>query len=185
MKLVLIVGARPNFMKSAPILTQLQKHPQLFEAVLIHTGQHYDHNLSQLFFDQLKMPKPDIYLGVGSGTHAEQTGKIMVELERELLQLQPDLVVVFGDVNSTIAAAIVAAKLNIRLAHVEAGLRSFDNRMPEEINRIVTDRLSDYLFVTEDAGMVNLENEGVPGEKVFYTGNIMIDSLVAHLEGSS
>ncbi|MEW6411106.1 MAG: UDP-N-acetylglucosamine 2-epimerase (non-hydrolyzing) [Candidatus Zixiibacteriota bacterium] len=181
-RLVLIVGARPNFMKSAPLLAQLKKYPDKFETVLIHTGQHYDHNLSQLFFEQLKMSQPDVYLGVGSGTHAEQTGSIMVGLEKELIRLRPDLVVVFGDVNSTIAAAIVAAKLCLKLAHVEAGLRSFDNRMPEEINRIVTDRLSDYLFVTEDAGMVNLEAEGVSREKVFYTGNIMIDSLVANLE---
>ena len=181
-KIVLVVGARPNFMKAAPVMYELLKKPGEFEPVLIHTGQHYDHNLSQLFFDQLKMPKPDSYLGVGSGSHAHQTARIMVELEKELIDHCPDLVMVFGDVNSTLAAAVVSAKLCIKLAHVEAGLRSFDNTMPEEINRIVTDRLSDYLFVTENAGLVNLKAEGVSDDKVFYTGNIMIDSLVDHFQ---
>ena len=183
-KIVLIVGARPNFMKAAPVIDKLKLEPERFETILIHTGQHYDHNLSQLFFEQLKMPKPNSYLGVGSGTHAQQTAKIMVELEKELIKLNPDLVMVFGDVNSTLAAAIVSAKLCIKLAHVEAGLRSFDNTMPEEINRIVTDRLSDYLFVTEDVGLVNLRQEGTPEKKIYYTGNIMIDSLVNHLEAA-
>jgi len=169
-------------MKSAPLMRELGKHPDRFESILIHTGQHYDHKLSQLFFEELKMPKPDIYLGVGSGTHAEQTARIMISLESELGELRPDLVVVFGDVNSTLATSVVTAKLWIKLAHVEAGLRSFDNRMPEEINRIVTDRLSDYLFVSEKSGLVNLKSEGVPEEKVFFTGNIMIDSLVSNLE---
>jgi UDP-N-acetylglucosamine 2-epimerase (non-hydrolysing) len=183
-RIILVVGARPNFMKAAPLLTKLREEPVDFETVLIHTGQHYDHNLSQLFFEQLKMPHPDSYLGVGSGTHAHQTAKIMVELEKELVHLEPDLVVVFGDVNSTLAAAVVCAKMCLKLAHVEAGLRSFDNTMPEEINRIVTDRLSDYLFVTEDVGLVNLRQEGVPDAKIFFTGNIMIDSLVSHLEAA-
>lgn len=181
-KILLVVGARPNFMKSAPLMRELQKNSDRFDTILIHTGQHYDHKLSQLFFDELRMPKPNIYLGVGSGSHAEQTARIMVGLESELLELRPDLVVVFGDVNSTLAAAVVAAKLCVKLAHVEAGLRSFDNTMPEEINRIVTDRLSEYLFVSEESGLVNLEKEGVPLEKVFFTGNIMIDSLVSNLE---
>ncbi|NOY89146.1 MAG: UDP-N-acetylglucosamine 2-epimerase (non-hydrolyzing) [FCB group bacterium] len=182
MKIVQIVGTRPNFVKSAPLLKVLRKNSKHFDSILIHTGQHYDRNLSQLFFDDLKMPKPDIYLGVGSGSHAQQTGMIMIELEKVLMRLKPDLVIVFGDVNSTLAAALVASKLCLKLAHVEAGLRSFDNTMPEEINRIVTDRLSDILFVSEKAGQVNLENEGVQKEKVFLVGNIMIDSLVNNME---
>jgi UDP-N-acetylglucosamine 2-epimerase (non-hydrolysing) len=181
-KIVLVVGARPNFMKSAPLMRALSQYPDKFETVLIHTGQHYDHKLSQLFFDELKMPKPNIYLGVGSGSHAEQTARIMTGLENELIELRPDLVVVFGDVNSTLATSVVTSKLWIKLAHVEAGLRSFDNTMPEEINRIVTDRLSDYLFVSEPSGLANLKAEGVPDDKVFFTGNIMIDSLVSNLE---
>jgi len=181
-RIVLVVGARPNFMKSAPLMRELGKYPDRFENILIHTGQHYDHKLSQLFFEELKMPKPDIYLGVGSGSHAEQTARIMIGLESELGELRPDLVVVFGDVNSTLATSVVTSKLWIKLAHVEAGLRSFDNRMPEEINRIVTDRLSDYLFVSEESGLINLKAEGVPDEKVHFTGNIMIDSLVSNLE---
>ena len=182
LKIYLIVGARPNFMKSAPLIRELHKHDDKFVTKLIHTGQHYDKNLSQLFFDQLKMPKPDLYLGVGSGSHAEQTAKIMIGLEQIFSGDHPDLVVVFGDVNSTLATAIVAAKLNIKLSHVEAGLRSFDNTMPEEINRIVTDRLSDLLFVTEQSGLDNLVHEGVDKSKIFFTGNIMIDSLVANMD---
>lgn len=181
-KIVLVVGARPNFMKSAPLMRELLADKDRFDTKLIHTGQHYDHVLSQLFFDELKMPKPDMYLGVGSASHAEQTARIMIELEKAFTELQPDLVVVFGDINSTLAAAVVTAKMCIRMAHVEAGLRSFDNRMPEEINRIVTDRLSNFLFVSEESGLRNLKNEGVSDDKVFFTGNIMIDSLVANLE---
>jgi len=181
-KIALVVGARPNFIKAAPLIKKLLKNKTEFETILIHTGQHYDKKLSALFFEQLQMPKPDIYLGVGSGSHASQTARIMVEIERSFLDIRPDLVVVFGDVNSTMAAAIVAAKMCIKIAHVEAGLRSFDKTMPEEINRIVTDRLSDYLFVTEQSGLDNLKNEGVPEEKIFFTGNIMIDSLVGNLE---
>lgn len=184
-KIVMVVGARPNFMKSAPLMRELAKHPDHFETILIHTGQHYDHKLSQLFFDELKMPKPNIYLGVGSGSHAEQTARIMTSLESELMELKPELVIVFGDINSTLATSVVTSKLWIKLAHVEAGLRSFDNSMPEEINRIVTDRLSNYLFVSEQSGLDNLKSEGVPDEKVFFTGNIMIDSLVSNLEVAS
>lgn len=180
--IILIVGARPNFMKSAPLMRALTQRTDIFDTKLIHTGQHYDHKLSKLFFDELKMPEPDYYLGVGSDTHARQTAKIMIELEKNFTANQPDLVVVFGDVNSTLAASLVASKMGIKLAHVEAGLRSFDMSMPEEINRIVTDRLSDYLFVSEESGVDNLKNEGVPDEKIFYTGNIMIDSLVSNLE---
>lgn len=180
-KLALIVGARPNFMKAAPLMRELQRFPDRFETLLIHTGQHYDHKLSQLFFEELGMVRPDIYLGVGSGSHAEQTARIMIELEKVFIEQKPDMIVVFGDVNSTMAASLVAAKLQIKIAHVEAGLRSFDPAMPEEINRIVTDRLSDYMFVTEPSGLKHLEQEGVDKRKVFFTGNIMIDSLASSL----
>lgn len=181
-QLALVVGARPNFMKAAPLINELQKHSDSFQYRLIHTGQHYDKKLSQLFFDDLKMPHPDLYLGVGSGSHAEQTGRIMVGLEKEFQTSSPDMVIVFGDINSTLAASIVAKKLNLPLAHVEAGLRSFDLSMPEEINRMVTDRLSDILFVSEQSGLDHLKSEGVASERVFFTGNIMIDSLVNHLD---
>lgn len=181
-KFAVIVGARPNFMKSAPLMKALLSNKDTFETNLIHTGQHYDHKLSQLFFDELKMPKPDYYLGVGSASHAVQTAKIMIELEKTFEEIKPDLAIVFGDINSTLAASVVASKMFIKMAHVEAGLRSFDMKMPEEINRIVTDRLSDYLFVSEESGLKNLKNEGVSDDKVFHTGNIMIDSLVANLE---
>lgn len=183
-KIFLVVGARPNFMKAAPLIAELKKHPDQIAPQMIHTGQHYDYKLSKLFFDELGMSKPDVYLGVGSGSHAKQTARIMIELEQVFLKDRPDLVVVFGDINSTLAASVVAAKLCIRLAHVESGLRSFDNSMPEEINRIVTDRLSDLLFVSEESGLSNLENEGVPAEKIHFVGNIMIDSLVHNLETS-
>jgi len=181
-KIHIVVGARPNFMKAAPLLRELSKQKNQFQSILIHTGQHYSPKLSQLFFDELKMPEPDIYLGVGSSSHAQQTADIMIALEKIWIESPPDLVVVFGDINSTMAAAIVAAKLGIKLAHVEAGLRSRDPDMPEEINRIVTDRLSNYLFVSEQSGLDNLAQEGVDSKKVFYTGNIMIDSLVHSLE---
>lgn len=181
-KVSLVVGARPNFIKAAPLLDELKKRRGYFDPLLIHTGQHYDHRLSQLFFDQLKMPKPDFYLGVGSASHARQTAEIMVALENNFGATRPDLVIVFGDVNSTIAAAIVAAKQGVKLAHVEAGLRSFDNSMPEEINRVVTDRLSDILFVTEQSGIDNLRREGVTPDKINFAGNIMIDSLVSNLK---
>ena len=182
LKISVIVGARPNFMKAAPLLREMEKRLDRITPVLIHTGQHYDANLSQLFFDELKMPRPDVYLGVGSSTHAQQTATIMVELEKIWMADPPDLVVVFGDVNSTMASALVTSKLLIKLAHVEAGLRSFDHTMPEEINRIVTDRLSDLLFVSEESGLRNLASEGVPADRIFHTGNIMIDSLVHSLE---
>lgn len=178
MRIVNVVGARPNFMKMAPLLTEYARHPDKFAPVLVHTGQHYDDNMSNLFFEQLRLPKPDVYLGVGSGSHATQTAKIMIEMEKLLTANRPDLVVVVGDVNSTMAAAIVAAKLCIPVAHVEAGLRSFDRTMPEEINRVVTDALSDYCFTTcADAGE-NLRREGVGKEKVFFVGNVMIDTLL-------
>ena len=177
MRIVNVVGARPNFMKMAPLMAEYARHPDKFDPRLVHTGQHYDDNMSKLFFEQLGLPKPDVYLGVGSGTHAGQTARIMIELEKLLVADRPDLIVVVGDVNSTMAAAVVAAKLCIPVAHVEAGLRSFDRTMPEEINRVVTDALSDYCFTTcADAGD-NLLREGVAKEKIFFVGNVMIDTL--------
>ena len=181
MRILNIVGARPNFMKIAPIQRQMNKNPNL-EPLLIHTGQHYDEKMSKLFFEDLELPRPDRYLGVGSGTHAQQTAKIMIEFENIVAEEKPDLVLVVGDVNSTAACSMVAAKMGVKIAHVEAGLRSFDRSMPEEINRIVTDALSDFLFVTEKSGLENLRKEGVADHKVFFTGNVMIDSLVYFLE---
>jgi UDP-N-acetylglucosamine 2-epimerase (non-hydrolysing) len=184
MRIVNVVGARPNFMKMAPLMAEYARHPDRFAPVLVHTGQHYDDNMSNLFFEQLGLPKPDVYLGVGSGSHAEQTARIMIELEKVLTADRPDLVVVVGDVNSTMAAAIVAAKLCIPVAHVEAGLRSFDRTMPEEINRLVTDALSDYCFTTCADADENLLREGVAREKIFFVGNVMIDTLLK-LRGES
>lgn len=175
-KIISVVGARPNFMKVAPLHRAFNQFS--IRHLICHTGQHYDEKMSKVFFDDLELPKPDFYLGVGSGSHAEQTAKVMIEFEKVLLVEKPDLVIVVGDVNSTIACSLTAKKLNIKVAHVEAGLRSFDMEMPEEINRILTDRISDYLFVTEKSGLENLKNEGVPDEKVFFVGNVMIDSLV-------
>jgi UDP-N-acetylglucosamine 2-epimerase (non-hydrolysing) len=177
-----VVGARPNFMKIAPIQRVMQKYPADIEPVLIHTGQHYDEQMSKFFFEDLQLPQPDIYLGVGSGTHADQTARIMLDFEKVCLEKKPDLVVVVGDVNSTVACSLVASKLWIPVAHVEAGLRSFDRKMPEEINRLVTDALSDHLFVTEKAGLKNLEKEGINPEKIHFVGNVMIDSLVYFLD---
>ncbi|MGH9593852.1 MAG: UDP-N-acetyl glucosamine 2-epimerase, partial [Bryobacteraceae bacterium] len=178
MRIVNVVGARPNFMKMAPLMTEYARHRDKIDPVLVHTGQHYDDNMSKLFFEQLGLPKPDVYLGVGSGSHAGQTARIMIELEKLLVADRPDLIVVVGDVNSTMAAAVVAAKLCIPVAHVEAGLRSFDRTMPEEINRVVTDALSDYCFTTcADAGD-NLLREGVAKEKIIFVGNVMIDTLL-------
>jgi len=181
LKILNIVGARPNFMKIAPIQREMEKNSAL-EPLIIHTGQHYDEKMSKLFFDDLELPRPARYLKVGSATHAQQTAKIMVEFEKVVDEEKPDLVLVVGDVNSTAACSMVAAKMGVKIAHVEAGLRSFDRTMPEEINRMVTDTLSDYLFVTEQSGLDNLRKEGVPDEKVFFTGNVMIDSLVYFLD---
>lgn len=177
MKILHIVGARPNFMKAAPVITAM-KRARGFRQMLVHTGQHYDDNMSGNFFRDLNLPRPDINLGASGGTHASQTAEIMKRLEPVLLKKRPDWVVVYGDVNSTVACALVAAKLGIRIAHVEAGLRSFDRTMPEEINRIVTDHLSDLLFVSEPSGLKNLRHEGIDRRKVHFTGNVMIDSLV-------
>lgn len=173
-----VVGARPNFMKIAPIMHEMAKHPGEFEQILVHTGQHYDANMSQIFFDELDMPKPDVNLEVGSGSHAQQTAQIMQRFEPALLEYKPDWVLVPGDVNSTVACALVASKLGVKVAHVEAGLRSFDRTMPEEINRIVTDHLADLLFTTEPSGNENLRREGIPEEKIRFVGNTMIDTLV-------
>ncbi len=212
LKIISVVGARPNFMKVAPLHKAFKKwsvvsgqlaeesgklkvesrkeeeknssinhQPLTINHLICHTGQHYDEKMSKIFFDELELPKPDFYLGVGSGSHAEQTAKVMIEFEKILLQEKPDLVIVVGDVNSTIACSLAAVKLNIKVAHVEAGLRSFDNKMPEEINRVLTDTISDFLFVTEKSGMENLKDSGVNDERVFFVGNCMIDSLIHYL----
>jgi UDP-N-acetylglucosamine 2-epimerase (non-hydrolysing) len=172
-----VVGARPNFMKMAPILEEIASRPRL-RARLIHTGQHYSPEMSSTFFDELGMPQPDVHLNCGGGSQSAQTAAMLERLEPEFSANRPDLVLVAGDVNSTMAAALVAAKLGIPVAHVEAGLRSFDRRMPEEINRLVTDALSDYLFASERSGVRNLEAEGVPQSRIFFVGNVMIDTLL-------
>jgi UDP-N-acetylglucosamine 2-epimerase (non-hydrolysing) len=172
-----VVGARPNFMKAAPVMRALHERKQIRQS-LVHTGQHYDANMSEVFFTQLKIPAPDVNLEVGSGTHARQTAEIMSRLEQVLMDYEPDLVLVYGDVNSTVAAALVCSKLLIKLGHVEAGLRSFDRGMPEEVNRIVTDRLADLLFTPSEDGDRNLRSEGVEPAKIHCVGNVMIDSLI-------
>ena len=179
LKIVNVVGARPNFMKIAPIYRRMQEYPGIAPC-LVHTGQHYDHAMSKLFFDDLGLPQPDHYLGVGSGGHGAQTGKIMVAFEEIVARLKPELVLVVGDVNSTIACGLVAVKMGAKLAHVEAGLRSFDRSMPEEINRVLTDQISDYLFTTEVSARHNLLREGVNEDKIFFVGNVMIDTLLHH-----
>ncbi|MGA2936354.1 MAG: UDP-N-acetylglucosamine 2-epimerase (non-hydrolyzing) [Syntrophobacteraceae bacterium] len=199
MKILSVVGARPNFMKIAPIIRAIHLknrthqgladrdscNPTIISHILVHTGQHYDKGMSDAFFRDLDLPAPDIFLGVGSGTHAVQTSEIIRRFEPILLDHQPDLMIVVGDVNSTVACAMVAAKLTYEdgkrtfIAHVEAGLRSFDRSMPEEINRIVTDHISDLLFVTEQSGVDNLKREGIAAEKIFFVGNTMIDTLLA------
>jgi len=177
MKIIIVVGARPNFVKVAPLIKVIKKHPSI-KYMLVHTGQHYDKKMSDSFFKDLAIPRADINLGIGAGSHAEQTAGVMVAFEKICLKQKPDLVVVFGDVNSTLACALVSAKLHIKIAHIEAGMRSFDRKMPEEINRILTDHISDYLFVTEKAAYDNLENEGIDKKKIFIAGNIMIDALI-------
>jgi UDP-N-acetylglucosamine 2-epimerase (non-hydrolysing) len=181
-KVVLVVGARPNFMKIAPLWSEMSRFPIDFEPVILHTGQHYDYEMSKVFFEDLDLPEPHYFLGTGSGTHAEQTGKIMIEFERVIQNEHPDLVIVFGDVNSTLACSVTAKKLIIPVAHVEAGLRSFDMTMPEEINRKVTDAISDILFTPSKDGGENLIHEGVPRERIHFVGNIMIDSLITILK---
>lgn len=176
------MGARPNFMKVAPINRAFHKYRETIHHIIVHTGQHYDQAMSKVFFEDLELPNPNVYLGVGSGSHAQQTAKIMVEFEKVVEEQKPDLVLVVGDVNSTLACSLVAAKMGIRVGHVEAGLRSFDRSMPEEINRLTTDAVADLLFVSEPSGVSNLKREGVGDEKVFFVGNVMIDSLMHYRE---
>jgi UDP-N-acetylglucosamine 2-epimerase (non-hydrolysing) len=181
MHITLIAGARPNFMKIAPIIDQIkkaQKDGRQIDFSLVHTGQHYDKKLSQDFFDELNIPKPDANLSVGSGSHAKQTAAIMVAFEEFLVEHPTDLVLVVGDINSTMAATLVAKKMNIKVAHVEAGIRSFDLTMPEEINRMVTDAICDYFFVTSRVAIKNLKHNGIKDEQIFFVGNTMIDTLL-------
>jgi UDP-N-acetylglucosamine 2-epimerase (non-hydrolysing) len=207
MKIMIVVGARPNFMKAAPLIVAIREHnrkgaalssdkspveTEKIQGILVHTGQHYDESMSGSFFVDLELPKPDIHLGIGSGSHAAQTAEIMRRFEEVLLQEKPDALIVVGDVNSTVACALVAAKISYDssgtrplIAHVEAGLRSFDRAMPEEVNRIMTDHLSDLLFVTEESGERNLAHEGIPRERIHFVGNTMIDSLLASQEKAS
>ena len=193
MKIMLIVGARPNFMKAAPLIAAIRERSastnsnEALQPILVHTGQHYGEAMSGSFFADLDLPKPDVHLEVGSASHAAQTAEIMRRFEEVLLSEKPEALIVVGDVNSTLACALVASKISFDtiasrplIAHVEAGLRSFDRAMPEEINRIVTDHLSDLLFVTEESGVRNLIREGIPNEKIFFVGNTMIDSLLGH-----
>jgi UDP-N-acetylglucosamine 2-epimerase (non-hydrolysing) len=182
MKVLHVVGARPNFMKAAPLLRVLRSRG--IEQILVHTGQHYSANMSDVFFTQLAIPAPDVNLGVGSGTHACQTAEVMVRFEPVVLDQKPDIVVVYGDVNSTAAAAIVCSKIGVRVAHVEAGLRSFDRTMPEEINRLITDQISDLLFTPSADADANLRREGISADKIYQVGNVMIDSLVHLLDSS-
>ena len=191
-KILSVVGARPNFMKMAPVHKELLKHKSKITHKIVHTGQHYDKKMSDIFFKELELPKPHIYLGVGSESHSVQTAKIMIEFEKVVLKEKPDLVIVYGDVNSTVAAGLVCSKIlmnrtngNIRpvpLAHVESGLRSFDRSMPEEINRILTDNIAEFLFVTENSGIENLLKSGFDKKKIFLVGNTMIDSLKFYLK---
>jgi UDP-N-acetylglucosamine 2-epimerase (non-hydrolysing) len=185
MKIVSLVGARPNFMKIAPFIRALKKYNQLhnnfFQHTLVHTGQHYDIRMSKTFFDDLAIPEPDINLEIGSGSHAEQVGKTMIEFEKVIHLLNPDLIVVVGDVNAILAGSISAKKEHKLLAHIEAGLRSFDMTMPEEINRVVADRLSDLLYTPDKISNKNLKNEGIPDEKIYFVGNIMIDTLLQEI----
>ena len=181
MRIINVVGARPNLMKIAPLMDAYAAAPEI-EPLLVHTGQHYDANMSELFFRQLGIPEPDLNLGVGSASHAVQTAEIMRAFEPIVLEHRPDAVLVVGDVNSTIACGLVAVKLGVRLVHVEAGLRSFDREMPEEINRVLTDSISDLLFCTEQSGVDNLRREGVAESKIHLVGNVMIDTLLRHRE---
>ena len=180
MKIINVVGARPNFIKVVPVIKEMKRcsFPHTF---LVYTGQHYDCNMSDVFFEDLELPMPDICLGVGSSSHAQQTASIMVEFEKAILNIRPDLVVVYGDVNSTLACTLVAKKMNVKVAHIEAGLRSFDHNMPEEINRIVTDAIADLLFTPSSDADENLRREGVNEEKIKRVGNIMIDTLIINI----
>lgn len=179
-KILNIVGVRPNFMKVAPLHRAFKNHPKIISKI-VHTGQHYDTNMSDVFLEQLQIPKPDYYLGVGGGSHTEVTAKTMLEFEKVILNENPDLVIVVGDVSATLACTLVAKKLHIPVAHVEAGLRSGDSLMPEEMNRMVVDKVADYLFVTEKSGLENLKRDGICDKKIFFVGNVMIDSLKYYL----
>ncbi len=187
MKIVDVVGARPQFIKLAPILRVIEKHNREnpehpIQEVLVHTGQHYDYEMSQVFFDELGLKAPDYHLGVGSGTHAHQTGEMLKRIEEVLLKEKPDLVMVYGDTNSTLAGALAAAKLHIPVAHVEAGLRSFNRRMPEEINRVLTDHLSDLLFCPTETAVENLRREGIT-QGVHWVGDVMYDAVLQYADG--
>lgn len=179
MNLLVVVGARPNFVKVAPLVAEFKKKGISYD--LVHTGQHYDNSLSKIFFDQLEIPTPDLYLGVGSGTHGVQTGKAMMKIEELLIKNNYDLVCVVGDVNSTLAAALAAVKLHIPVAHIESGYRSFDMGMPEEINRVIVDRISQLLFAPTETAVLNLINEGISQERIFFVGNIMAETLLKNL----
>ena len=178
MKIVTVVGTRPQFIKMAPVSRELREH---FNEIVLHTGQHYDYEMNKIFFEQLNIPELDYYLGVGSGTHGYQTGEMIKRIEKILLEEKPDLVLVYGDTNSTLAGALAAVKLHIKVAHVEAGLRSFDKRMPEEVNRILTDHISDILFCPTETAVKNLYNEGIKNG-VYLTGDVMFDALLTNIQ---
>jgi UDP-N-acetylglucosamine 2-epimerase (non-hydrolysing) len=185
-KILTVVGARPNFVKVAPLVRRIQEfnedssRQEKISHILVHTGQHYDYNLSKVFFDELSIPTPDVYLGVGSGTHAEQTAKIMLSFEKALFELNPHIVVVVGDVNSTLACALTAVKAGFPVAHIEAGLRCYDRTLPEEVNRLLTDAIADLLFAPSEDTVNNLKKENIAEERIFFVGNIMIDCLIEH-----
>jgi len=179
MKIATIVGARPQFIKMMPVSRELKKAG--VKEIVIHTGQHYEYEMNRIFFEQLDIPEPDYYLGVGSGTHGYQTGEMLKKIEEVLIKEKPDIVLVYGDTNSTLAGALAAVKLHIKVAHIEAGLRSFDKRMPEEVNRVLTDHVSDYLFAPTETAVRNLKNEGIT-EEVYLTGDVMYDALLHNIE---
>jgi UDP-N-acetylglucosamine 2-epimerase (non-hydrolysing) len=181
-RVLAVAGARPNFMKIAPLMHEFAKRLETFEPILVHTGQHYDKAMSESFFSELGIPEPDVNLGVGSGSHAVQTAQVLMKIEELLIERQPHVVLVVGDVNSTLAATLAAIKLQIPVAHVEAGLRSWDREMPEELNRVLTDSVSQWLFTTESVAEKNLLREGIPADKIHFVGNVMIDTLLAHRE---
>ena len=183
-KIIFVVGARPNFIKIAPLLKEIKNYSHI-KSILVHTGQHYDDKMSAIFFKDLNIKKPDYNLNIGGGSHGFQTGNIMIAFEKICLKEKPNLIVVVGDVNSTLACALVAVKLCIKIAHIEAGLRSFDKSMPEEINRIITDQISDYLFITEESAKNNLLKEGISSKKIFFTGNVMIDTLFNQIKSKN